>query len=81
MIEHQNLSHKNKNLPRFVSLVFLQCMKSFRNEKVLCSLATSQTHSLAVFLEFGDELIALANNILVLLVLIVGSVCLDDAVP
>lgn len=45
----------------------------------LCSLATPQSHSLAVFLEFRDQLIALLDDVLVLLVLVVRAVRLDDA--
>lgn len=45
----------------------------------LCPFATSQPHSLTVLLQLGNELITLADNILVLLVLVVWTVCLDDA--
>lgn len=45
----------------------------------LCSLATPQPHSLTVLLQFRDELITLSHNVLVLLVLVIGSVGLDDA--
>lgn len=44
----------------------------------LRSLASPQPHGLAVLLELGDELIALADHVLVLLVLVVGAVRLDD---
>ena len=44
-----------------------------------CSLASPQPHGLAVLLQLRDELVALLNDILVLLVLVVGPVCLDDA--
>lgn len=43
-------------------------------------LATSHPHRLTVFLQLGDELIALLNYIVVLLVLVVWTVRLDDAV-
>jgi hypothetical protein len=45
----------------------------------LCTLAAPQPYSLAVFLKLGDKLIALSHNVIVLLVLVVWSVCLDDA--
>lgn len=45
----------------------------------LRSLATPQSHGLAVLLELGDELVALLYDILILLVLVVGPVRLDDA--
>lgn len=40
----------------------------------LCSLAAPQSNSLAILLQLGNQLIALTNNILVLLVLVVWSV-------
>jgi len=42
-------------------------------------LASPQPHGLAVLLQFGDQLVALADDILVLLVLVVGPVRLNDA--
>lgn len=45
----------------------------------LCPLATPQPHGLAVLLQLGNQLVTLADHILVLLVLIVGSVRLDNA--
>ena len=42
-------------------------------------LAPPQPHSLAVLLQLGDELVALADKVLVLLVFVVGPVGLDDA--
>ncbi len=42
-------------------------------------LAAPQPHGLTVLLKFGDELVALLDDILVLLVLVVGPVRLDDA--
>lgn len=45
----------------------------------LTTLATPQPDSLAVLLQLGDELIALLDHIHILLVLVVGSVGLDDA--
>jgi len=47
----------------------------------LCTLAAPQPHSLAVFLELGDELISLSHNVIVLLVLVVWPVGLDDTFP
>jgi hypothetical protein len=44
-----------------------------------CSLTTSKSHSLTILLEFGNELVALLHNIIVLLVLVVWSVGFDDA--
>ena len=38
-----------------------------------------QSHGLAVFLEFGDQGITVLHHIRVLLVLVVGTVGLDDA--
>lgn len=54
----------------------LRC--AFRNLD-LDSLTTSEPYCLAVLLQFGDELIALLDDVIVLLVLVVGSVGLDDA--
>lgn len=45
-----------------------------------CLLASSQPHGLAILLQFGDQLIPLFDNVVVLLVLVVGPVCLDHAV-
>src|SRR6266566_3462300 len=42
-------------------------------------LAPPQPHRLAVLLQLGNELVALAHDVLVLLVLVVGPVRLDDA--
>jgi hypothetical protein len=47
------------------------------NER-LRPLATSQAHGLAVLLQLGNELIALLDDVLVLLVLVIGAVRLDD---
>ena len=44
----------------------------------LCPFAPSQSHSLAILLEFRDELIALLDHIIVLLVLVIRSIRLDD---
>lgn len=43
-----------------------------------CALASSQPHRLAILLQLSDELVALPDNILVLLVLVVRPVGLDD---
>lgn len=45
----------------------------------LCTLTAPQSHSLAVLLELGDQLIALLHHIVVLLVLVVRAVGLDNA--
>lgn len=45
----------------------------------LCPLASSESDSLAILLQLGNQLITLAYNVLVLLVLVVGPVGLDDA--
>jgi len=50
----------------------------YTTQPPLCSLTTPQPHSLAVFLEFCDQLVSLFNNIVVLLVLVIRSVGLDD---
>lgn len=52
---------------------------SYNSRFPLRSLATAQPHSLAVLLQLRNELIALADNVLILLVLVVGAVRLDDA--
>lgn len=44
----------------------------------LCPLASPEPDGLSVLLQLGDELIALADHVLVLLVLVVGAICLDD---
>lgn len=44
----------------------------------LCPLTAPEPHSLAVLLQFGDKLVTLADNVLVLLVLVVWPVGLDD---
>jgi hypothetical protein len=46
----------------------------------LTPFATSQPHSLPILLELGDELISLLHNICVLLVLVIWTISLDDAV-
>lgn len=53
-----------------------------------CSLASplrpltpSQSHSLSILLELGDELVPLLDNIIILLILVVWSVGLDDSLP
>lgn len=46
---------------------------------ILRTLASPQPYSLAILLQLGDELISLLHNIRILLVLVVGSVGLDDA--
>ena len=43
-------------------------------------LTSPQPDGLAVLLQLGDQLVALAHHVLVLLVLVVGPVRLDDAV-
>ncbi len=45
----------------------------------LCPLATPQPDGLPVFLQLSDQLITLSDDVLVLLVLVVGSVGLNDA--
>ena len=45
----------------------------------LASLAAAKANDLAVLLQLGDELITLLDDVAVLLVLIVGSVSLDNA--
>lgn len=45
----------------------------------LCALAPPQPHGLAVFLKLCDKLISLSYNVIILLVLVVWSVGLDDA--
>jgi hypothetical protein len=45
----------------------------------LSSFASPESYGLAVLLELGDELVALADDILVLLVLVVRAVRFDDA--
>ena len=46
----------------------------------LASFAPPQSHGLAVLLELGDQCIAVLDHIRVLLILVVGSVRLDDPV-
>ena len=46
----------------------------------LTTFTTPQSHSLAVLLKLGDELIALLDNVVVLLVLVVWTIGLDDFV-
>ena len=53
----------------------------FANFYLLSPFTPSQPYCLTVFLELGDELIALLNHIVVLLVLIVRSVSLNDSLP
>ena len=52
-----------------------------QDDEPTCSrpLAAPQPHGLAVLLELGDELVALLDDVLVLLVLVVGPVRLDHA--
>ena len=45
----------------------------------LCTLASPQSYCLAVLLEFRNELITLLDHIIVLLVLVIRTVGLDDA--
>ena len=49
-----------------------------RGTSFLRSLATPKSHGLAVLLQLSDELIALLDDVLVLLVLVIGPVSLDD---
>ena len=46
----------------------------------LSSFTSSQPHCLTILLQLRDQLVPLANNLRILFVLIVRSVCLDDAV-
>lgn len=43
-------------------------------------LSASHPHGLAILLQFCDERVSLSDKVGVLLVLIVRSVCLDDAI-
>ncbi len=52
------------------------CISSGQN---LATLTAPQPDGLTVLLQLGDELVALLDHVCVLLVLIVRSVCLDDA--
>jgi hypothetical protein len=45
----------------------------------LCPLATPQPYCLPVLLQFRDQLITLLHNIVILLVLIVRTISLNDA--
>lgn len=45
----------------------------------LCSLTSTESDCLAVFLQFGNQLVALAHDVLILLVLVVWPVGFDDA--
>jgi hypothetical protein len=45
----------------------------------LATLASPQPDGLPVLLQLGDKLVALLDNVHILLVLVVGSVGLDDA--
>lgn len=45
----------------------------------LCPLTSPQPHRLTVLLQLGNQLVALADDVLVLLVLVVGAVRLNDA--
>jgi hypothetical protein len=47
---------------------------------LLTPFTAPQTHSLTVFLQFGDELVTLLHHICVLLVLVVWPVGFNDAV-
>ena len=46
----------------------------------LTTFTTPQSHRLAVLLKLGDELIALLDHVVVLLVLVIWTVGLDDLV-
>lgn len=46
----------------------------------LAAFASTQTNCLSILLQLGDQGITVLHNIRILLVLIVGSVGLDDAV-
>lgn len=46
---------------------------------LLSTLTAPQSHGLTVLLKFGDELIALLDHIRILLVLVVRSIRLDNA--
>jgi len=47
----------------------------------LCPFTAPQPHGLTVLLQLRNQLVTLANDILVLLVLVVGSVRLNDTLP
>lgn len=51
---------------------------SARLFKLLSSLAPPQSNCLSIFLQFGNQLITLLNNVIVLLILVVGSVGFDN---
>jgi hypothetical protein len=44
-----------------------------------CSFASSQSHSLTIFLEFGDQCVAMLDDISILFILVVWSCGLNDA--
>lgn len=48
------------------------------NPKPLDSLAPSQSHSLAVLLQLGNQLITLLDHVRVLFILVIWTVRLDD---
>lgn len=58
--------------------VCLHLLQPFQ-QHVLRSLAAPQPHCLAVLLQFCNQLISLADHVLVLLVLVVGSIGFNDA--
>jgi len=54
-------------------------MVSITDDSKLTTLAAPQSDCLTVLLQLGNELVALLDNVAVLLVLIVGPVSLDNA--
>jgi hypothetical protein len=48
--------------------------------KLLRSLAASQPNILPVLLQLGDKSISLLDDVVVLLVLVVGSICLNYSI-
>jgi hypothetical protein len=54
-------------------------MQVLLNLDALCSLASPQSNGLSVLLQLGDELITLFDNIIVLLILVIWSICFNYA--
>lgn len=50
-----------------------------RFDACLCPLASTESHGLTVLLQLGDQLVTLAHDVLILLVLVIRPVRLDDA--
>jgi len=54
------------------------CIWFTKNPTLLRPLTTSQPNGLSILLQFGNQLITLLDHVVVLLVLVIWSVCLND---